>query len=225
MATPKHWPTGVTYITKPVYHSSVTKDVVNLLRSSVTGGGDLPLVLSELQTIPVAPAVESSHRLTHIQRIDDKEHPAQGQLGLFASRKVAADTMLLFYIGEVHAQDRDSDYDLSLLRIPLQRPTGPGKSDLLYSLPASVDTQIQSPEAWVINLGVDAARIGNEARCINDYRGIAQRPNAVFKLVRERNTREVRMSVWTSRALAKNEEILVSYGKGWWNARHIRDLQ
>lgn len=32
-----------------------------------------------------------------------------------------------------------------------------------------------------IGLSVDAATCGNESRCANDYRGIAERPNAEFR--------------------------------------------
>ena len=59
-----------------------------------------------------------------------------------------------------------------------------------------------------------------QARLINDYRGITERPNAVFE---ERRTGqgELRMSVWSaSKGIKKGEEILVSYGKSWWAARN-----
>lgn len=70
-----------------------------------------------------------------------------------------------------------------------------------------------------VNVGIDAQYMGNEARCINDYRGVAERPNALFKQVRS-DKGELRMSVWSGpKGVAKNDEILVSYGKGWWNAR------
>lgn len=32
-----------------------------------------------------------------------------------------------------------------------------------------------------IGLSVDAAKSGNESRCANDYRGVAERPNAEFR--------------------------------------------
>lgn len=62
--------------------------------------------------------------------------------------------------------------------------------------------------------------MGNEARFTNDYRGVKAKPNALF---RERRTREgeLRMSIWSGTdAIKKGEEILVSYGKSWWHARH-----
>lgn len=61
--------------------------------------------------------------------------------------------------------------------------------------------------------------MGNEARFINDYRGAATKPNAVF--VDERSVAgELQMTVWScDQEIKKGDEILVSYGKGWWMAR------
>jgi len=68
-------------------------------------------------------------------------------------------------------------------------------------------------------VGVDAGAMGNEARFINDYRGIRSKPNAVF--VESRTLQgELRMSIWSSTdPIQKGDEILVSYGKSWWRAR------
>lgn len=134
-----------------------------------------------------------SHKATPvaIRRILGPKHPAVGQFGLFSSKKIPPRSHILDYIGEVHCDDRpESNYDLSLYR----------NSDGL-------------------NVGVDASRMGNEARFINDYRGVAARPNAVFE---EHRTLagELCMAVWSgSEEIKKGQEILVSYGKGFWSAR------
>lgn len=61
--------------------------------------------------------------------------------------------------------------------------------------------------------------MGNEARFINDYRGISSKPNAVFEDVRIPSG-ELRMIVCSaSQPIKKGDEILVSYGKAWWLAR------
>jgi len=94
-------------------------------------------------------------------------------------------------LGEIHCDDRpSSDYDLSLYRCQ----NG-------------------------VSVGIDASMMGNEARFINDYRGIRTRPNAIF--VERRTTKgELRMSIWSSaEGIKKGEEIVVSYGKAWWRAR------
>jgi hypothetical protein len=109
---------------------------------------------------------------------------------LFASKKIPPHTHIIDYVGEVHCDDRpDSDYDLSLYR------------------------------SQEVNVGVDARVMGNEARFINDFRGIRDRPNAVFVEGRS-SLGELRMSVWSGAdGVDKGDEILVSYGKAWWRAR------
>lgn len=66
---------------------------------------------------------------------------------------------------------------------------------------------------------MDARRSGNEARFVNDYRGIYEKPNAVFRDIRL-SEGELRMSIWSSsEGITKGDEIVVSYGKSWWRAR------
>jgi len=129
--------------------------------------------------------------LVRIRRIDEAGHPAKGQSGLFVAKKIPPNTFILFYLGEVHADAREAaDYDLSLFR------THEG-----------------------VSIGVDAQKMGNEARFINDYRGVAAKPNAIFKEMRT-EAGELLMGIWsTTTEIKKGQEILVSYGKGWWKAR------
>lgn len=71
--------------------------------------------------------------------------------------------------------------------------------------------------------------MGNEARFINDYRGVpgVERPNAEFKEIWDGNRKERGMGVWVlpegkngkRKGIRKGEEILVSYGRGFWGAR------
>jgi len=61
--------------------------------------------------------------------------------------------------------------------------------------------------------------MGNEARFVNDYRGVSSKPNAVFLDQRSPNG-DLKICIWSSnREIRKGEEILVSYGKSWWQAR------
>lgn len=74
-----------------------------------------------------------------------------------------------------------------------------------------------------MSVGIDASTMGNQARFVNDYRGIARQPNAVF-LDGQTSSGELCMSVWSSnREIKKGEEILVSYGKSWWQNRRKYD--
>ncbi|KAI0757305.1 hypothetical protein C8Q80DRAFT_1215972 [Daedaleopsis nitida] len=174
---PHHWPSNVQYLSQPRYHSSVPKHIHDLVCPSSTGQARAP---ASPQKSPVA-----------IQLISDPSHPAHGQYGLFAAKKIPPRTLILDYIGEVHCDHRPaSDYDLSLYRTPDH-----------------------------VSVGVDAQAAGNEARFVNDYRGVKPRPNALFQ-ERKTDTGELRMSVWSgSESIKKGDELLVSYGKSWWKAR------
>lgn len=168
---PQRWPANVQYIDALTYHSSVPavlrSDINPSSRKIGRSGG-----VSPRPPVVIRPIVEASH-------------PAFGQFGLFATKKIPPRTHILDYIGEVHCEDRPaSDYDLSLYRTP------DGTS-----------------------VGVDSSRMGNEARFINDFRGIKPKPNAVFE--DRRNTAgDLCMSVWSGcDIIKKGEEILVSYGQ------------
>jgi hypothetical protein len=84
------------------------------------------------------------------------------------------------------------------------------------------------------DVAVDAAKMGNEARFVNDYRGVpdAQRANAEFRAIWDERRGEKGMAVFAlpaskwavgkkggSVGIAKGQEILVSYGKGFWGKR------
>ncbi|KIJ68670.1 hypothetical protein HYDPIDRAFT_82525 [Hydnomerulius pinastri MD-312] len=182
---PPQWPPSVKFISSPRYHSSV----LAATRSFITNGAP------HASHPPPPKSLDSSRAinpLVRIKHISDPSHPARGQYGLFALKKLPARTHIIDYIGEVHCQERpDSDYDLSLYR--------------------SQDG---------VNVGVDASALGNEARFVNDYRGIQGKPNAAF--VEYRTTAgELRMSIWsTGDIIKKGDEILVSYGKSWWRCRN-----
>lgn len=175
---PPRWPPHLTYLPEPRYHSSVSKEVRAIICPSPAECAQPP------PHGPQRPPVG-------IQSISDPSHPACGQFGLFATKKIPPRTLILDYIGEIHCDDRlGSDYDLSLYRT-----------------------------ADNVSIGVDAQYAGNEARFVNDFRGVKPKPNAFFQERRtERN--ELRMSVWSgSETIKKGDELLVSYGKSWWRAR------
>jgi hypothetical protein len=168
-----------------------------------------------------------------IKRISQPGHPANGQCGLFAKRKIAGGELIIPYLGVVHAsflaaelqagdtsasvsgdgasrpvppansyQHEDSDYDLSLLRLSASETRNPFPG-------------------YHISIGVNAAKMGNAARMVNDYRGIpgVVAPNAEFRQGRGAGG-ELRMEVWSLKCgVEKGQEVLVSYGKGWWSAR------
>ncbi|KAF6792377.1 SET domain-containing protein [Colletotrichum sojae] len=151
--------------------------------------GKLPEIPTQATALP-----SSAVRITPIT---DEKHPANGQCGLFAARHLKPGTFIIPYFGTVHSDvSSKSDYDLWLDR-----------------------------EAGV---AVDADKSGNEARFINDYRGIADQPNAEFREIWSQKFRQRCMAVFVlperrdgrgKGGIGKGEEILVSYGKGFWRHR------
>ncbi|KAK6834384.1 SET domain-containing protein [Apiospora arundinis] len=90
-------------------------------------------------------------------------------------------------------------------------------------------------------LAVDAAKAGNEARFVNDYRGVRERPNAEFCECWDLRLKQKSMAVFVLPAgknatkkgeggiakeltiIVAGEEICVSYGKGFWGNRKNDD--
>lgn len=213
---PSHWPKYLRYTQSYIYHSSVSLEV----KKTINEGPKSPQRSSSSQN-------HNSQKNNHvvIRHITEPSHPAYNQFGLFASKKIPAKAHILDYIGklsqdfpslkytncgckgEIHADERLtsgmqirgydltktnclSDYDLSLLRLKN------GES-----------------------IGIDASTTGNEARFINDYRGIKLKPNAAFIDYRT-DSGELKMGIWAANEdIKKGDELLVSYGKAWWKAR------
>lgn len=182
-----NWPNELRYTHRPIYHASVNTETRQFLQSGVREADSTPCKVI-------------------IRKIADRAHPAHGQCGLFAGKRIPPNTFILDYIGkmllqrdapshrvstgEVHCEDRpESDYDLSLHRF-----------------------------RDGLSVGIDASRVGNEARFTNDYRGVQQKPNAFFTDYRTQSG-ELRMCIKSRGEVRKGEEILISYGKSWWSNR------
>lgn len=156
--------------------------------------------------------VASASRTCAITFIQDEKHPAHGQRGLFAAEHLEPDRFICLYMGHIHNNSL-SDTD----------PT----SD--YDLCFDRD----------IDLSVDASKSGNQSRCANDYRGIAERPNAEFRdcFIKVPCTKRAGGTKWERRVgifvlsagkagkrkygIKAGEEILISYGKQFWESRKL----
>ncbi|CAD6572741.1 MAG: hypothetical protein TREMPRED_000616 [Tremellales sp. Tagirdzhanova-0007] len=190
---PLNWPKDVTYLTE----SRLSLDYPAAL---------IPLLFNSSPPSPRKFAPRPIHHPNYLQvkRITEASHPARDQYGLFAKKRLAGRTLVIPYLGIIHAtfegqvdEHEESDYDLSLIKV---------------SCPSS-------DSSGHVSIGVDAGRAGNAARFVNDYRGIKSSPNAEFRSGRG-EAGELRMEIWTlTHDIRKGEEILVSYGKGWWGAR------
>jgi hypothetical protein len=189
---PQEWPEGTTYLRAPSYSKKLTKVKLNTL------------LLSKAGLSPNEPVLTTKGPYTNVKitAISNPSHPAHGQHGLYATHHLPADSFILPYLGFVHDQidlDETSDYDLSLDR--------------------------------ELGIGVDASKMGNEARFMNDYRGVSTGPNAEFRDVLVDvgfGIVEKRMGVFVlsagksgkrAKGIGRGEEILISYGKGFWTER------
>ncbi|GAA5950158.1 hypothetical protein JCM3765_004219 [Sporobolomyces pararoseus] len=190
---PPNFPSTVTYLSTPT-PSRLLPPSLRLIYCSPSPPNSLPNQPPRLQ----------------IRKIQDPNHPAHGQNGLFnnTGKKIERGTWLRDYTGQVHLEseaDQTSDYDLSLERI---RREGAKLGE----------------EEWE-TIGIDAAKMGGEARMVNDYRGTGlPRPNAVFdlrtwELPNGKGTAK-RMAIFAGpHGIEKGSEICVSYGKGFWDNR------
>jgi len=192
---PKNWPVTLPYLSTQTFPPSLDANILAVVRIR-------PKDAQDILSIPKGPC-----SLVKITPITTSSHPACGQAGLYAAKDLKPGAFILQYLGETHAPvlsspvDRHatSDYDLSL-----DREHG---------------------------IGIDADIMGNEARFINDYRGIGPKPNAEFKEIWDVKKGERGMGVWVlpegksgkGKGIRKGEEILVSYGRGFWGARRDED--
>lgn len=189
---PKGWPSGTTYLQAPSYSRKLSPGKAKALIISRT----------DVHTNVAIYKINGPYSCVRITPVTDHSHPANGQHGLFTTQNIPPDTLILPYLGYVHDEtdiDIKSDYDLSLDR--------------------------------ELRIGVDATHMGNEARFINDYRGVATGPNAEFRDIcvdSGSGKVEKRVGVFVlsagksgkrAKGIKRGQEILVSYGKGFWTER------
>lgn len=196
LPVPRGWPLDIAYLHSPIISKKLDAAKVNQLehfKADLTPGLRVYHTKGPYTNVKITP-------------VSDLAHPAHGQHALFVTQHLQPDTFILPYLGYVHDQtdaDEESDYDLSLDR--------------------------------ELAIGVDASKMGNEARFINDYRGIAAAPNAEFRdiFVDLGNCRvQKRVGVFVlsagksgkrAKGISRGQEILVSYGKGFWTERGMSE--
>jgi hypothetical protein len=195
---PKGWPGTTVYLHAPRYSTKLSKEKKDALLSAKS---DLPADTQALKA-------NGPYQNVKIQPISNPSHPANGQHGLFANQHLPPDTFILPYLGFVHDQeetDETSDYDLSLDR-----------------------------EHFI---AVDASKMGNEARFLNDYRGVSTAQNAEFRdcyILSANGKVEKTIGIFVlsagknksakrAKGISRGDEILISYGKGFWTERQTTE--
>ncbi|TFB07114.1 hypothetical protein CCMA1212_000503 [Trichoderma ghanense] len=211
---PKNWPPSLPYFKAPQHGKDLTPTQLQFLRTKPTTTTTQSQLDDDGNTLPVvpasSPATETPCPRVKILPITDPLHPAYGQFGLFAATNISPGELIVAYLGRLHGRgttSEESDYDIWLER--------------------------------EMDVAADAALGGNEGRFVNDYRGVPcgrekGRPNARFGNAFCERWGEVCVGVWAvgggagkkgkkkkgvEGGIRKGEEILVSYGKGFWEER------
>lgn len=201
-SVPKNWPSDIPYLRQPTHSPAIAPELLSRLNTPTRATAALPKHAHASLPQP-NPSVA-------IARIDDLRHPANRECGLFATTNLLPGSLIVPYVGHLHTDspadsDPDSRYDISLDR--------------------------------ELGLSVDAAAAGNEARFVNDFRHIADGPNAEFRDFWVRfddkgggDAGPARWERWVGvfvlptgksglrrLGIRRGDEILVSYGKGFWS--------
>lgn len=236
---PKNWPQDIIYLTAPVYSPRLTKAQLQAIRQR-------PAAANAAEEIPTLPPdfKRGPSPLVKITRISDPVHPAHGQFGLFAARDLRPGTLIVPYLGEVHPGATTT----TTTTAAATATAAGGDSSPQEDHHAKSDYDL-----WLdhdADVAVDAARMGNEARFVNDYRGVPGRskPNAEFREIwwdggrpgagggtggergmaffvlpagKKQLHKQQQQGGASKNAgmIAKGEEIVVSYGKGFWGKR------
>ncbi|TKY89073.1 hypothetical protein EX895_001604 [Sporisorium graminicola] len=156
-------------------------------------------------------------------------HPAAGSFGLFAAEDIAPNTFIRPYLGVLHTKaDADfySTYDLSLCHDSrLCSTANPSQSDTSDSLANQIETLSldhdgDPAEQDLTALYLDSRYWGNESRFVNDYRGIAAKPNVEFRSFlqhcQEDGEPRFQMGLFATGPIRKGQELLINYGKSFW---------
>lgn len=107
---PARWPRDVTFLTALQYSPSIPHDVLALVRGTNSTRSSATATTGSRANV-------SSPTPVAIRLIESPSHPAHGQMGLFANKKIPPHTHIIDYLGEAHTDDRPkSNYDLSLYR-------------------------------------------------------------------------------------------------------------
>jgi hypothetical protein len=149
---PKNWPASLPYLPRPLYESSISQEILSQLHKAPASSSPDASSVIPATKLPAMP-----NSAVEIIAVTKSTHPAYGQHGLFAAQDLSPGEMICLYTGLVYTSPpadisgagnkseqtnphADSDYDLSLCR--------------------------------ELGISIDAEQMGNEARFVNDFRGV-----------------------------------------------------
>lgn len=139
-------------------------------------------------------------RQIQVRKITDEKHPAYGQYGLFAARDLRPGDLVIPYIGYVHSSTHSENTEY---KSRMEHEEGivssikPGVGHAISSkLVSAENSELSTIEVHIgswdvssydlnlhrdetIELAIDAAWMGNEARFCNDYRNVPVDTNSL----------------------------------------------
>ena len=141
--------------------------------------------------------VEATQQKVCWRVVTDTKHPACGQLGLFTRNNI-----------HLHNKEHITDY--------YGRVTLAGRESTTSDYTASFGDENE--------LVIDAEQMGCEGRMVNDYRNTGMPMNAAFEQYRD-DVGDLQLCIIVSskHGIPPGREVLVSYGKGFWEKR-VREM-
>ncbi|KAH0492848.1 hypothetical protein TgHK011_007778 [Trichoderma gracile] len=241
MSKPKNWPPSLPYFKAPQHGKDLTPAQLQFLRTKPTttsNSQDHSQLHHDEDTLPLipasSPATETPCPRVKILPITNPLHPAHGQFGLFAATNILPGELIVAYLGRLHGRgttSEESDYDIWLER----------------EMDVAVDAALGGNEGRFVNdyrgVPVVTASLPSSSSSSSSSAAAAAagrerskgRPNARFGNAFCERWGEVCVGVWAvgggaggkkgkkkkggEGGIRKGEEILVSYGKGFWEER------
>ncbi|KAK3342512.1 hypothetical protein B0H65DRAFT_221646 [Neurospora tetraspora] len=256
---PPNWPSHLPYLTTPLFSPLLTPSHYSALRTRPP-----PDSIEPLDELPADYAPGPCSTKAVILPITDKRHPACGQAGLFAARDLRPGEFVVRYLGEIHPGGEEWGGGLVFPEVSEegggegddgekdgedgkngdvnqdQKTADEGEGSKTEPTPEVKYNYKQSDyDLWLdhaLDLAIDAARCGNEARFVNDYRRVPnpsfppgykpqskkeelfmKRPNAEFKVVWDPPRQEKTMAVYVlpagKKAVGRAREVGVPRGE------------
>ncbi|SPO28863.1 uncharacterized protein UTRI_05159_B [Ustilago trichophora] len=156
-------------------------------------------------------------------------HPSAGSYGLFAGQDLPCNTFIRPYLGVLHTKadaDFHSTYDLSLCHDPRMAASDSpddAATELKNLSLAGDKDKSQDEHHNPTALYIDSRHWGNESRFVNDYRGIASKPNVEFRSFiqlsddsQQAERPKFQMGLFATRPIRKGQELVINYGKSYW---------
>jgi hypothetical protein len=185
------WPADVRYLTDYEWHPQLDSRIQSRYRNLHECPSLFREVTDALGDVAEHPS-KAAGEVAEIRAVPASHpcHSAGNGRGLFARRELPPRTYLFDYLGALVDDDTLSAETAA---------RGGRESDYVLHIHG--------------DLNVDAYLQGNEARFINDYRGIAARPNVCFDTYLDPYSGMLRAGVYTvGKAVAAGAELLTSYG-------------